>query len=110
MGLRKIIYKVFKFCVHRKVNAIFMCMFLCLLTSAQPSLAQKDQYIVKNGGMNICISKHQTMAELDSFIKKNYLEDLHLKEYLTKGTLDTLKALGWMIIESSGDQIKAFKP
>lgn len=77
----------------RYLAALTVLLLLFLGGAAQP----KSNWKIRNGRMEIELSKEIGQASLDSFISNFGLADIGLKSFVLKGIIDSLKKDGWSV-------------
>lgn len=95
-----------KYHMGKLVPAFFIPILLLvtgpLSTNAQ---APAKNYTIKDGKMQIELSKKLSQNALDSFIDKFDLYDLDLKELLRTNSTDSLQKLGWKLEKNDRDKL-----
>src|SRR6188472_151324 len=95
-----------KYHLGKWVPAFFIPILLLvtgpLSTNAQ---APAKNYTIKDGKMQIELSKKLSQNALDSFIDKFDLYDLDLKELLRTNSTDSLQKLGWKLEKNDRDKL-----
>lgn len=91
-----------------KKAAILFCrvfLYCFLLLATEPVFAQpaKKSYYLKDGKMNIKLSKNINEASLDSFIRQFALEELSLKDFLKNNFTDSIIKKGWSVAINDND-------
>jgi hypothetical protein len=88
-----------------KMVQIYICslLFALLLPLCMQAQTPVKKCIIKNGKMQIDISKKISEAALDSFIVSHDLYDLDLKTFLKTNHTDSLTKLGWQFEQNDND-------
>ncbi len=83
------------------------CILMLMIISSFASTAQTTRpvYSVKDGKMQIELSKHINDAALDNFISTFDLSDLDLKNFLKTNSTDSLRKLGWKLEKNNRDLV-----
>src|SRR5204863_3268919 len=64
-----------------------------------------SNYVVKDGKMQIELSKHLSESALDSFIARFDLFDLDLKQFIKTNVTDSLRKQGWKLEKNDRDRL-----
>lgn len=78
---------------------------LLLISSASAAQYTQPVYSVKDGKMQIELSKQINDATLDNFISTFDLADLDLKTFMKTRSIDSLRKLGWKLEKDTRDFI-----
>jgi Glycogen recognition site of AMP-activated protein kinase len=99
--------------IHKmKMVQLYCCIICFVLVMPLYVLAQSPvkSYTIKDGKMHIEISKNLSELALDSFINKHELYDLDLKTFLKTNRADSIKKLGWEILQNDQLHFTISKP
>src|SRR5450432_3869891 len=101
MEMRSITYQI------KKTVRPLCCIILLLIvaTLSMPAQAPDKKYIIKDGKMQIELSKQLNDAALDSFIAKFDLFDLDLKDFIKTNSPDSLHKLGWKLEKNDQNKL-----
>lgn len=85
--------------IYFPLYKVRLIIVVLLLLASYYASAQKPikKYTVKNGIMYIEVTKDIAESSLDSFIVQFDLQDLYLKDFISKNLEDSMKKRGWRV-------------
>jgi hypothetical protein len=89
--------------IHKNKLVRLYCCIICFVLLMPLCIVAQNPiklYTIKDGKMHIEISKSLPELALDSFIRKHDLYDLDLKTFLKTSIADSIKKLGWEVLQN----------
>jgi hypothetical protein len=94
----------------RRVIGFSRMLAFCLVWAMPVISNGQATYSIKDGSMQIMLSKKLTQAKIDSFSSKFDLKDLPLYQSLKTNSFDSLQKLGWMLEVNTPEMLVITKP
>ncbi len=103
--------------IRRKRAGGMLLLCICIIHAmlahaqikSQPPPPQKV-YSIQDGNMHIELSKHLSMASLDTFINRYALTDLKINDFIKTNSFEHLQNLGWTLDYNDASRFAISKP